>query len=82
MCGGGGSYHLLCCDHYVSMLIIKISVNEDLNLKQLSSKIVVLLALANASRTSTLDIRYMLRKDSEVCFPLHSLHSDQSQKPP
>ena len=58
--------------------------NEDLNLKQLSSKIVVLLALANASRTSeiyTLDIRYMQRKDSEVCFPLHNLHSDH-QKPP
>lgn len=47
--------------------------NKDLGLKQLSFKLVVLLALANASRASeiqALDIRYMLRKDGDVIFSL------------
>ena len=50
--------------------------NCDLSLKQLSAKLVVLLALANASRASeihALDMRFMSRKNGQVTFSFHQL---------
>ena len=50
--------------------------NSDLSLKQLSHKLVVLLALANASRASeihALDIRYLSRNENGVTFTIAEL---------
>ena len=50
--------------------------NRVLSLKQLSSKLAVLLALANASRASdihALDLRFMTKKEGRVTFQLAEL---------
>ena len=55
--------------HHISSL----GRNRDLSLKQLSHKLVVLLAIANASRGSeiyALDIRYMSRNREGICFAI------------
>lgn len=58
--------------HHISSL----GRNRDLSLKQLSHKLVLLLALANASRASeiyALDIRYMSRSREGICFAIADL---------
>ena len=58
--------------HHISSL----GKNRDLTLKQLFHKLVVLLALANASRASeiyALDIRYMSRNREGICFAITDL---------
>ena len=58
--------------HHISSL----GRNRDLSLKQLSHKLVVLLALANASRASeiyALDIRYMSRDRDGISFAIADL---------
>ena len=50
--------------------------NSDVSLKQLSHKLVVLLALSNASRASeihALDIRYLSRNDDGITFAIAEL---------
>ena len=56
--------------------ICSLGRNSDLSLKQLSHKLVVLLALSNASRASeihALDIRYLSRNENGVTFTIAEL---------
>ena len=56
--------------------ICSLGRNSDLSLKQLSYKLVVLLALSNASRASeihVLDIRYLNRNENGVTFTIAEL---------
>ena len=56
--------------------ICSLGRNRDLSLRQLSYKLVVLLALSNASRTSeihALDIRYLSRNENVVTFTIAEL---------
>ena len=53
-----------------------LGTNHSLSLKQLSAKLAVLLALANASRASeihALDTRFMSKRDGIVTFAFHQL---------
>ena len=56
--------------------VCSLGKNNDISLKQLSHKLVVLLALSNASRASeihALDIRYLKRDENGITFTIAEL---------